>query len=267
MTVKGFDISRNEKEVDYAGAKAAGMEFGYVCTWAGGFQDLRGEEHRLGIQKAGMLAGPYYVWNKGNATASGEPERMMKLAEGFELIPSLDFEKYVGEADLPPREFCINWLGNFTTGLNRIYKDKKLFYTNLDGINHLKPIPDWLVDNWLLYLSLPGSTWTPERIAPWKIVTVHQYQIDTSTSWGKGVDLDGCNVPLDEIKRKSYTPPPPPEEEEFTQIVADLSKRLAALEGWQGQAIISLTAICKRQDNAENKLAAIETWARNIGLK
>lgn len=248
--------------VNYTQAAAAGIKFAYIRTFSGAQVDQGSELHRRSFVAAGVECGPYYVWDKTNITtnpASIQAETMMHMAEPFTLIPALDFEKYPRELDLPPREFCINWLGNFYSRLDQIYDGDSLIYMNLDGINHLKPIPDFLLKR-KLWLALPNE-WTPAGIAPWTIPTIHQYALDVTAPWASSkIDKNGCNVPIEQIRRKPIIVPPVVPPDSTTPRIEALEAKVAALEAYREAAMVSQSAICKRLD-------LLEAWARSLSLQ
>lgn len=149
---KHNDIEKTPINVNWSLGRRLKMVFAYMRLLCNDTKDVAFDYNWEQSHRKGWLRGPYHYfeWIK---DFMDPPE--VQRANFFELIakagltgqlkPAIDFERPNATwPELPSRETCLKYLEVFKN-------DDIVFYTNVSGLRHLMPIPDWLLskDLWL----------------------------------------------------------------------------------------------------------------------
>ena len=112
--MQGVDVSAATGAVDWAAAKAAGADFGYVTATSGGDRDSAFEDNWRGVTDAGMRRGAIHVWSLCVPAAAQANAFNITVPQADDSLPpalSLDF---AAECDSrPDRSAVLADLGRF----------------------------------------------------------------------------------------------------------------------------------------------------------
>lgn len=224
----GVDVSFWQNRMDWDKCRDAGARFAFIRAGQGKFSDSLFSQNWQGAKAAGIPRGAYwfYDWRPGiDPGAAFQADRMLELTGGEtgEVGLVCDFERpSAAWPALPTRERCLSLIQLFMKRLEDKTGRRPIFYTNLAGINYLRP-PSWLTDYplWVANYGVSRPTFTA-----WKDWTFWQWtdRLDGLKFGAQSRQIDGNYFNGTEADFAAFcgsTPaqPPEPTPEETVKLI------------------------------------------------
>jgi GH25 family lysozyme M1 (1,4-beta-N-acetylmuramidase) len=205
-TVRGVDVSAYETSVDWAAAKASGIEFGFIRATDGtGYRDPRFAAYWAAARAAGVIRGAYQFFRPAEDPIA-QAELLLSLmgphVDG-DLPPALDVETSGGLAPDAVAAAVQAWVDHVAEAIGRppiIYAGYYSWPTLTGGAN-LTASPLWHAQ----YTTAP----CPNIAAPWTAWRFWQYSSTGVVPGlvGEASDLDVFDGSLDELRAFAAAPP------------------------------------------------------------
>jgi MYXO-CTERM domain-containing protein len=198
-TVKGMDVSYYETSIDWARAKAAGIDFSFIRVSDGTTTiDTKFAQYWAGAKSAGVLRGAYQFFRP-NQDAIAQADlllSMMGTLQPGDLPPVLDVEVSGGMTKTQVAAGVHTWIDHVTaaTGVAPIVYAGLYSWPDLTGSADVTTSPLWVAQ----YTSAA----CPNIPSPWTKWMFWQHSstgsVDGVTTGG--LDLNVFNGTLDELK-------------------------------------------------------------------
>jgi len=245
--IKGIDVSFYQGKIDWKRVKESGVQFAIIRGGQGRTKDTRFDYNWKAAADEGIKRGIYwfYEWRSGiDPGADCQADFLLDITKGNvgEMGVTCDYERPNSTWPALPSPAASNEkLWKFYDVLLNNNARADLFYTNLDGINTIKPQP-WLKQK-ELWLAWYPTRWNWKKLR-YDHETWLAYHLETgvtptlpNTNWGKAplfwqftYFLDGINygVQSKELDGDYYLgdnlndfikPTEAPQEEEDVKIV------------------------------------------------
>jgi len=203
-TVKGMDVSYYETSIDWARAKAAGIDFSFIRVSDGTTTiDTKFAQYWAGAKSAGVIRGAYQFFRP-NQDAIAQADlllSMMGTLQPGDLPPVLDVEVSDSMSKAQVAAGIHTWVAHVTaaTGVAPIIYTGLYSWADLAGSPDLTTSPLWLAQ----YTSAA----CPNIPSPWTTWSFWQHSstgaVDGVTA--SGVDLNVFNGTLDELRAYAAT--------------------------------------------------------------
>jgi len=147
--ISGVDVSFWQQKVNWKTVREKGVKFAIIRAGQGKDKDSRFDENWKGAADNGIERGAYwfYEWRSGRDPGAAYQANLLTdilRGDNGELGAACDFERPNSDwPALPSSATCNNLLWDFYETLRNNNIQSDIFYSNLDGLNKIKPQP-WL---------------------------------------------------------------------------------------------------------------------------
>ena len=206
MNARGLDVSKyepNPVNIDWGA-----YDFGIVRAFDGVTADPLFKQHRDYVRASGIPWWCYSFYDF-RYDAKRQAQRTVELIQedpgclpvAFELE---EWGKPPFKVEFPPRVRLLTGLGNLINEYYRLTNKKPFIYLNPDAINHLSPVPDWLLNCplWIAHWYAVNPKYTP-----WVEWTLWQWRGEPDHSW-----FNGTKEELAAYIQFHGNPPPEPKD-------------------------------------------------------
>ena len=194
----GVDISHWQGAPDFNQMRAGGASFVFCKASQNNWKDNQFERNWSASKDAGLLRGAYHFLDmREGALSAGKQARFFsrELRKDIgELRPVLDFEfpGIAGYPELPENPICIDLVSDFATVINGELGIWPMLYTNLNGVQRLSPLSDFMknIELWIAWYNVEKHS---PKIGLWPNWRFWQYK---ATGNGKlfGVESNGLDM-------------------------------------------------------------------------
>lgn len=154
IRAKGIDVSFWQSAIDWNKVQVGGTNFAFIRAGQNLSADTRfAENWQASLGKVFRGAYWFYDWRYASPESQGKKFAEVVNSKG-ELPMVMDFENpYSGwsQTPFPSRDAALDIMVKFKAYASG--SDKMILYMNASTLATLRPFPDWLIENWYLWIA------------------------------------------------------------------------------------------------------------------